>query len=274
MTWTRFRHAQVGHHHRRLRHPRLSRHRRSGQRGLLGRLPDGSGAAVRLDPVLPSPADREHELRPAAALGLRHLRAAGHRPRTGRPAHPRRARPRARLTADQAAEEKERQQRLAQLIVHSEEPAGSVQRHWLAERITDDCPRCGWHGYFHHYVTTIRGDWSNGVCDDCYADLHPALTVTVRYYSARSPLDGEPVAVMRQRTRSDYEFPDLGQMLTSRLSWQHTTMLIDDRRGNCEWDITGISRQHAEQIAAGLAASHWPPDATRLPWVASAYPEG
>lgn len=149
-----------------------------------------------------------------------------------------------------------------------------MQRHWLAERITDDCPRCGWHGYFHHYVTTIRGDWSNGVCDDCYADLHPALTVTVRYYSARSPLDGEPVAVMRQRTRSDYEFPDLGQMLTSRLSWQHTTMLIDDRRGNCEWDITGISRQHAEQIAAGLAASHWPPDATRLPWVASAYPEG
>jgi hypothetical protein len=80
--------------------------------------------------------------------------------------------------------------------------------------------------------------------------------------------------VIRQRTRSDYEFPDRGQMLTWRLSWKHTPMLIDDRRGNCEWDITGISRQQSEQIAAGLAAGHWPPDAARLPCVASAYPEG
>ena len=179
-----------------------------------------------------------------------------------------------RLAADQGAEENERQQRLARLIVHSEDPAGALQRHWLAERIEDDCPRCGWHGYFHHYLATIDGDASNAVCDNCYADMHPALTVTVRYFSACSPLDGEPVAVIRQRTRSDYEFPDLGQELTWRLSWQHTTMLIDDRRGNCVWDITGISRQRAGQIAAGLAADHWPPDAARLPWVASAYPEG
>ena len=50
-------------------------------------------------------------------------------------------------------------------------------------------------------------------------------------------------------------------------------MLIDDRRGNCVWDITGISRQRAGQIAAGLAADHWPPDAARLPWVASTHPE-
>jgi len=66
-------------------------------------------------------------------------------------------------------------------------------------------------------------------------------------------VDGEPVAVIRQRTRSDYPFPDLGQMLTWRLSWQHTAMLIDDQRGNCEFDIT--------------------PDAARLPWVASPHPE-
>jgi hypothetical protein len=39
-------------------------------------------------------------------------------------------------------------------------------------------------------------------------------------------------------------------MLTWRLSWIHTTMLIDGRRGNCEWDITAISRPEAEQIAA------------------------
>ncbi len=51
-------------------------------------------------------------------------------------------------------------------------------------------------------------------------------------------------------------------------------MLVDDRRWNCEWDIAGIRRQQAGQIAAGLAAGHWPADAARLPWVASAYPEG
>ncbi len=44
-------------------------------------------------------------------------------------------------------------------------------------------------------------------------------------------------------------------------------------QGNCEWDLAAISRQEAEQIAAGLAADHWPPDAARLPWVASAYPQ-
>ena len=181
----------------------------------------------------------------------------------------------ARLAASQAAELEKRRKRMTRLIVHSEDPAGRVQRHWLAERIADDCPRCGWHGYFHHYLATIEEDWSAAICDDCYADLHPAITVTVRYFSACSPIDnGEPVAVIRQRTRSDYEFPDLGQMLTWRLSWQHTPMLIDDRRGNCEWDITAISRPQAEQIAAGLAARHWPPDAARLPWVTSAYPEG
>ena len=58
---------------------------------------------------------------------------------------------------------------------------GPVQRHRLAERITDDCTRCGWHGYFHTYIATIDGDWARAaVCDDCYADLHPAVTVTVR----------------------------------------------------------------------------------------------
>jgi hypothetical protein len=159
------------------------------------------------------------------------------------------------------------------LIAGSEDPAGAVQRHWLTERIEDDCPRCGWHGYFHTYIATIGGDWAGAVCDNCYADLHPAITVTVGYFSACSPDDGEPVAVIRQRTRSDYPFPDLGQMLTWQLSWQHTAMLIDDQRGNCDFDITPVTRQEAGQIAAGLAARYWPPDAAALPWVASPYPE-
>ena len=80
--------------------------------------------------------------------------------------------------------------------------------------------------------------------------------------------------MIRQRTRSDHEFPDLGQMLTWQLCWKHTPMLVDDRRGNCEWG------PHRDQPPAGtsrsrpgLAARHWPPDAARLPWVASAYPQ-
>jgi len=137
----------------------------------------------------------------------------------GRPVHAGHGHPPgcARLAADQAAEEEERRTRLARLIVHPEDPAGSAQRHWLAERIADDCPRGGWHGYFHHYIATIGGDWSAAVCDNCHAGLHLDITVAVRYFPARSPLDGEPVAVIRQRTRSDRAFPDLGQMLTWRL---------------------------------------------------------
>jgi hypothetical protein len=50
-------------------------------------------------------------------------------------------------------------------------------------------------------------------------------------------------------------------------------MLVDDRRGNCIEDIAEISCEEAEQIAAGLAARAWPPDAARLPWVVSVYPQ-
>jgi hypothetical protein len=67
-------------------------------------------------------------------------------------------------------------------------------------------------------------------------------------------------------------FPDIGQQLTWRLSWKHTPVLVDDRRGNCEWDLAEIGRAEAGQIAAELAQSHWPAGAARLPWVLSAYP--
>jgi hypothetical protein len=62
-------------------------------------------------------------------------------------------------------------------------------------------------------------------------------------------------------------------MITWRLWWKHTPMLVDDRRGNCDEDLAEVSRAEAEQIAAELAAGSWPPDAARLPWVASAYPD-
>jgi hypothetical protein len=70
----------------------------------------------------------------------------------------------ARLARDQAAEDQRRRAHTPALILDSEPPAGPVQRHWLREKITDDCPRCGWHGYFHHYLATVDGDWANAVC--------------------------------------------------------------------------------------------------------------
>ena len=182
----------------------------------------------------------------------------------------------ARLCRDQAADDQRRREQVPGLILESEPAVGPVQRHWLRERITGDCPRCGWRGYFHHYIATIDGDWSAAVC---YADLHPGITVTARFYSARWPADGKPVAAIRQRTRSDHDYPDIGcfpdtgQAITWQLWWQHTPMLVDDQRGSCSEDITEISREEAEQIAAELAPRYWPPDAARLPWVVSAYPE-
>ena len=68
----------------------------------------------------------------------------------------------ARLARDQAADDDARRDRLPRQVVHSEDEIGSVQRHWLAEQITDDCPRCGWHGYFHHYLATVDGELGHG----------------------------------------------------------------------------------------------------------------
>ena len=185
----------------------------------------------------------------------------------------------ARLARDQAADDALRRAWLPRLILHSEDPVGPVQRHWLAGPITDDCPRCGWHGYFHHHLATIDGDWARTVCDDCYADVNPAITVKVKFFSARSSGSSQPFAVIRQRTRSDHDysgigqFPDRGQQMTWRLCWEHTSMLVEEAHGGADEDIAEISRAQAEQITAGLAARHWPPQAARLPWVASAYPQ-
>ena len=109
------------------------------------------------------------------------------------------------------------------------------------------------------------------MCGNCYADLRPAITVTVRFFSARSPGRGEPFAVIRERTRSDHPFPDLGQQRAWRLSWEHTTLLAEDARGELGTHIAAISQQEAERIAASLATRYWPPDAAQLPWVTSAY---
>ena len=158
-----------------------------------------------------------------------------------------------------------------------------MQRHWLRERITGDYPRCGWHGCFHHYLAATGGDRAAAACDDCYAGLHPGITVTVKSYAARIPRflprGGEVAAVIRQRDRSDHDypgtghFPGTGQQLTWRLWREHTTLLIQDARASCDYDLAEISRAEAREIAAGLAACHWPPDAARLPWAAPACPQ-
>jgi hypothetical protein len=182
-----------------------------------------------------------------------------------------------RLTRDQAAEDARRREQIPGLIVDSEPAAGPLQLHRLRERIRDDCPRCGWHGYFTH-LATVGGDWAAAICDYCYADLHPGITITVTFYAARRPglrsADDKTVAVIRQRARSDFSYyPDNGQQLDWRLWWQFTAMIAEDEHGSCLYDLPQISRDEAQQIAAGLAARCWPPDAARLPWVVSPYPQ-
>lgn len=99
------------------------------------------------------------------------------------------------------------------------------------------------------------------VCDNCYADLHPAITVAVRFFSARLGGSSEPFAVIRERTRSDHPFADIGQQLAWRLAWEHTTLLAEDARGDAMADIVVVSQEEAARIAAGLAARYWSPDA-------------
>jgi hypothetical protein len=114
---------------------------------------------------------------------------------------------------------------------------------------------------------------------DCYAGLHPGITVTVKCYPARWPAEGRTVAVIRQRTRGDHDcpgtghFPGIGQAITWQLWWQHAPMLAGDARGSCIGHIAEISREEAGQIAAGPAARHRPPGAAGLPAVVSACPE-
>jgi hypothetical protein len=145
------------------------------------------------------------------------MRAAGHRrAASGRPVHVEHGRAPGcpRLARDQAADDERHREQVPGLILHSEPAVGRVQRHWLHERITNGCTRCGWHGYFHHSLATVDGDWAAAICDTCYADLHPGITVTVKFFSARFGR-GEPFAVIRQRTAATTITPTSGTSRTS-----------------------------------------------------------
>jgi hypothetical protein len=191
---------------------------------------------------------------------------------TGRPAHVEHGHAPgcARLARDQAADDARRRATLPALAKGCDPPCGRLQRHHLAEPVIEDCPRCGWRGYFHEYMTTIDGDWATAVCDNCYDDLRPGITVTACFYSASS--GEEPFAVIRQRIWSDCEYPDTGQVMTWRLWWEHTPMLVEDSWGQCDAYLDKITRGEAEQIMTRLAATHWPPEAATLSWVTAAYP--
>jgi hypothetical protein len=89
----------------------------------------------------------------------------------------------------------------------------------------------------------------------------------VTFFSARFS-GSEPFAVIPQRLPR----PDLGQQMTWRLCWEHTTMLAEEAHGGTDANIAEITRAEAEQITAGLAARYRPPEAARLPRVACVYP--
>jgi hypothetical protein len=182
----------------------------------------------------------------------------------------------ARLARDQADDDRERRARIPSLIAGSEPADGALQRRRLARRFTDWCPRCGWHGYFDKWAATINGDWARLICDDCRADLDPAVTVTVVYHACSARAGGlglkGPFGVIRQRIRSDLEFPDLGQILTWEPFWQWTPILAQQARGEADCEITQVSRGTADEIIRSLIRRRWPDEALGLPWVDGAYP--
>lgn len=181
-----------------------------------------------------------------------------------------------RLARDQAADDEERRIRLPAMVTESLPSHGSLRRHRLAARFVDDCPRCGWHGYFDTWVATIDENWARVLCDNCYADLSPDIEVTVSFYCCSTypydPGPEGPFAVIRQRSRSDQKDPDSGQAITWEPFWQWTAILDAAVRGTALCEVSRISQPRAEQIIEFLSWRYWPSRALRLPWAVRAYP--
>ena len=191
----------------------------------------------------------------------------------GRPAHLERghAAACARLARDQAADDDQRRARIPALITSSEPARGPLQRHHLGQRFIDDCPRCGWRGYFDTHAATLNSDWTRLLCDNCYADLSPGITVTVTYFVCQH--DGShPFGVIRQRARSDQDHRDLGQLIAWDMRWRWTSILVEEQHGGADCHLTRTSKDGAELIIASLARRYWHGQALQLPWVQTAYP--
>ena len=146
-----------------------------------------------------------------------------------------------RLVRDQAADAAARRARLPALITVSEPAIGPVQRHHLAQPLIDDCPRCGWQGYFHEYLATIDGDWGNAVCDNCYADLHPATSCWRAHLSSR----------------------------TRRSAWKPTTMWRGEESGS---PVELLQAKHHVGVSTGLGDKDTDIWKTLLVWMNTAQP--
>jgi len=63
--------------------------------------------------------------------------------------------------------------------------------------------------------------------------------------------------VIRQRTRSDQEYPDLGQLISWDMRWQWTSILVEEEHGGADCHLTRTSQDGAELIIASLARRYW-----------------
>ena len=132
-------------------------------------------------------------------------------------------------------------------------------------------PRCGWRGFFDTHAATLNGDWTRLLCDNCYADLSPDITVSVTYFVCQH-YGSHPFGVIRQRTRSDQDYPDLGQLIAWDMRWQRTPIRVEEQHGGADCHLTRTSKDGAELIIASLARRYWYGQALQVPWVRTAYP--
>jgi hypothetical protein len=110
------------------------------------------------------------------------------------------------------------------------------------------------------------------LCDNCYAGLSPDITVTVTYFACQH-YGSHPFGVIRQRTRSDQDYPDLGQLIAWDMHWRRTSILVEEEHGGAGCDVTTASQDGAELIIASLARRYWYGHALQVPWVRTAYPK-
>src|SRR5689334_16445551 len=71
---------------------------------------------------------------------------------------------------------------------------------------------------------------------------------------------------IRQRTRSDQEYPDLGQLIAWDMRWRQTSILVEEEHGGAGCHVTPASQDGAELIIASLARRYWygPPSRTSI----------
>jgi hypothetical protein len=259
------RRAPLGGHRYGVRHRHSKRHLRGdhsarrGQRDYTGRV------------VIPGHPARGGETHwqpplPAADLAVPRLRAAGDRSfPAGRPARTEHghAPDCARLARDQAGDLADRRAWVPRLIDHSEPARGPRQRHQPSAPSSMTAPAAVGTGSFTpawrlsteagapQYATTATPTWPLA-SPSRWPSSPPA-------WPASASLDCDPPAHSQRPP-----LPRHRDQITWRLNWEHTTLLTEDARGECTYDIVKISRDRTESIMADLA-HYWPLEAAHLP---------